>query len=175
MILGEGSNPTLFDHLYRSFFFDVGYDIEATKFIYVHRSKNLGYRPWYRIQRIHIRTKASPYIRCFPLGRQHPLYQVLCAAYRSTCWQVTLPSKKLKWPQNSTWNWFVWPQPVHESSCTPQLLWPSQRVISQDSLRVNEWGPVVRVGSAALTLHWWTVDSEDPLDGVTKSLPDAST
>ncbi len=27
----------------------------------------------------------------FSLGRLHPLYQVLFAAYRSTCWQVTLP------------------------------------------------------------------------------------
>ena len=44
-IFGGGSNQTLFDHLYQSFFFYIGYDIEATKFIYVHESKNLGYRP----------------------------------------------------------------------------------------------------------------------------------
>jgi hypothetical protein len=43
-VFGGGSNPTLFDHLHRSFFFDVWYDIEATEFIYVHRSKKLGYR-----------------------------------------------------------------------------------------------------------------------------------
>jgi hypothetical protein len=35
-IFGGGSNPRVFDHLYRSFFFDIGYNIEATKFIYVH-------------------------------------------------------------------------------------------------------------------------------------------
>jgi len=103
------------------------------------------------------------------------LYQVLCAAYRSTCWQVTLPSQKSSDPKiqlevdlcdlSLCMNLHVL------SSCSD----PLSLSLAKTILRVNEWGPVARVGSAALTLHRWTVDSEDPLDGVTKSRPDAST
>ncbi len=100
----------VFDHLYRSLFFKIGYepyDINDNIGIFGCRSKQLGYglQNWWQYRILDV---------CITDTRYDMLH---------TCWhavQVTPPPQKLKWPQ--TWCVCV---VLHAPPWTYQLLWPS--------------------------------------------------